>query len=121
MPLRRTDAPGYDAAMRVRLRQLIERFVTHSDAAMSGELRRAALRHGSRTVGVERDGGELPEQMRVYADKVGLRAHTVTDEDVAALRAAGDSEAEIYELTVGVALGASLARYELGLRALGEG
>ena len=41
-----------------------------------------------------------------------------TDEDVAALKTAGYSEDQILEATLAAALGASLARFELGLSLL---
>ena len=39
-----------------------------------------------------------------YLDKVRLRAYTITDADVEALKSAGCSEDEIFEQTVGVAI-----------------
>jgi hypothetical protein len=45
----------------------------------------------------------------------------VTDEDIAALKAAGRTEEEIFEISVAVATGAALQRLDAGLRALGGG
>ena len=53
-----------------------------------------------------------------YLEKVRHNAYKVTDEEVAALLASGHTEDEIYEATVGAALGAAAERYEAGLRAL---
>jgi len=67
-------------------------------------------------------GGEdaaIPEDLRPYVDKVALNAYKVTDDDVESLRAAGYSEDAIFELTLAAALGASRARLDAGLRAMG--
>ena len=60
-----------------------------------------------------------PADFRAYLDKVRGEAHTVTDEDVEALKAAGHSEDEIFEQTVSAAVGAGLERVDAGLQALG--
>jgi alkylhydroperoxidase family enzyme len=60
-----------------------------------------------------------PPEMTPYLEKVRARAYTVTDEDVAALRAAGFSEEEIFEQTVAVAVAEGLRRLETGLRVVG--
>jgi alkylhydroperoxidase family enzyme len=85
------------------------------------EVRRAAAERAARAGGgsIDGAGGEpLPEVFAAYLDKVAAHAWKVTDEDVAALRAAGIDEDAIYEATVAAAVGASLARMEAGLRAL---
>jgi alkylhydroperoxidase family enzyme len=63
-------------------------------------------------------GGDVPEVLRAYVDKVKRHAYQVTDEDVAALLAAGYSEDQIFELTVSCAVGAGRRRREAGLRAI---
>lgn len=52
-----------------------------------------------------------------YLDKVRGAAHRVTDEEVAALRAAGHSDDEVFELTVAASFGAARARLDAGLAA----
>jgi alkylhydroperoxidase family enzyme len=59
-----------------------------------------------------------PEAMRRYLEKVHARASTITDADVAALKAAGVSEDEIFEQTVGAAIAEGLRRFEAADRAL---
>ena len=59
-----------------------------------------------------------PAVLLGYLDKVRTRAYTVTDEEVAALKAAGCTEDEIFEQTVRVAVGEGLRRLEAGLRVL---
>jgi hypothetical protein len=68
--------------------------------------------------GAAASGGDVPEALRTYVDKVSRHAYKVTDEDVAALRAAGYSEDQIFELTVSCAVGAGMRRHDAGLRAI---
>jgi alkylhydroperoxidase family enzyme len=60
-----------------------------------------------------------PEAMSAYLAKVGDRAFTVTDEDVAVLRGEGCSEDEIFEQTVGVAIREGLRRLDRAGEVLG--
>jgi alkylhydroperoxidase family enzyme len=59
-----------------------------------------------------------PPDFATYLDKVRTQAYRVTDADVQALKDAGYSEDEIFELTVSAAVAAGLARLEAGLAAL---
>ena len=63
-------------------------------------------------------GPALPPEIDAYVDKVARHAYRVTDEDIAALRAAGHGEDAIFEITLSAALGAGLVRMERGLAAL---
>ena len=63
-------------------------------------------------------GRPVPPAAAAYVDKVRTGAHAVTAADVAALKAAGMSEDEIFELTVSIAVGVGLGRLEAGLEAL---
>jgi hypothetical protein len=54
-----------------------------------------------------------------YLGKVRDRAYAVTDDDVAALVAAGHSEDELFEQTVAVAIAEGLRRLDAGLAAIG--
>jgi alkylhydroperoxidase family enzyme len=47
------------------------------------------------------------------------RAYTVTDADVESLKAAGCSEDEIFEQTVGVAIAQGLRRFDAAMEAIG--
>ena len=71
------------------------------------DLRRAAF-----------DDAGLDEPMRTLIDKVANHAYLVTDEDVAAVRAAGLSEDQIFELVVCAAIGQASRQYEHALAAL---
>ncbi|HEV2593306.1 MAG TPA: hypothetical protein VGU02_15595 [Gaiellaceae bacterium] len=53
-----------------------------------------------------------PAAMSAYLEKVHLHAHRVTDDDVAALKAAGISEDEIFEQTVAAAIAEGLRRFD---------
>ncbi len=57
-------------------------------------------------------------RLLAYLAKVRTRAHAITDADVAAVLAAGHSEDEVFEHTVGTALGAAIERVAAGLAAL---
>src|SRR5260370_37552051 len=53
-------------------------------------------------------------------DKVAMRPTRITDEDVAAVKASGLSEDQIFELVVCAALGQATRQYETALEALAE-
>lgn len=63
---------------------------------------------------------EVPQTLAPFTEKVHRHAYRVVDADVAALRAAGYTEDEIFEATVAAAVGAGFARLDAGLRALKE-
>lgn len=71
------------------------------------ELRRAAF-----------DNAGLDEPIRTLLDKVAYRSYRVTDEDVAAVGAAGLSEDQIFEITVCAAVGQATRQYTGALEAL---
>ena len=58
--------------------------------------------------------------VRALVDKIARRAWTVTDADVAAAKAAGVSEDEIFELTVCAAYGQATRQLNAALAALDE-
>ena len=64
--------------------------------------------------------GNVPEPWAAYVAKVRDASYQVTDDDVAALKATGCTEEEIFEMTVAAALGAALHRLDLGLRAMDQ-
>lgn len=61
---------------------------------------------------------QAPPDFDMYLDKVRRHAYTITDEEVRALKDAGHSENEIFELTVSAAVAAGLERLDAGLRTL---
>lgn len=60
----------------------------------------------------------LDEPLRTLIDKVANRAYQVTDEDIAAVRAAGLSEDQIFEVVVCAAIGQANRQYSSALAAL---
>lgn len=60
-----------------------------------------------------------PAEMDDYLSKVRDRAYAVVDGDVAALRAAGFSEDEIFEQTVAVAIAEGLRRLDIANEVIG--
>jgi hypothetical protein len=62
--------------------------------------------------------GELGGLLGQYLDKVRTNAVEVTDAEVEALRLAGHSDDQLFELTVAASLGAALDRLSAGLVAL---
>ena len=75
-------------------------------------LRRAVLEHAPGT----RDS--VPPAITRYVEKVAHHAYRVTDEDIAALRSAGQSDDSLFEITVAAAVGAALHRLDRGMAAL---
>jgi len=80
-------------------RALVAR-VLDSDGTSPAKLRRAAF-----------DNAGLSEPIRTLIGKVAYRAYSVTDEDVAAVRAAGLSEDQIFEIVVCAAIGQANRQY----------
>jgi len=94
-------------------RALVARILDGDGKAPPG-LRRAAF-----------DNAALDEPMRTLIEKVAYHAYRVTDEDVAAVRAAGMSEDQIFEIVVSAAVGQASRQHKSALAALtsatGEG
>jgi alkylhydroperoxidase family enzyme len=64
------------------------------------------------------DDAALPEPLGSLVEKVAKHAHDVTDDDIAAVRASGLSEDQIFEIVVCAAVGQATRQYELALAAL---
>jgi hypothetical protein len=94
-------------------RELVAR-VLEGDGKAAPELRRAAFENAG-----------LSEPIRALIDKVAHHAYRVTDEDVAAVRAAGLSEDQIFEIVICAAIGQASRQYNSALATLagatGEG
>ena len=88
--------------------KLVDR-ILEGDARASRDDRRAAFRN---------DG--VPAPARALIDKVTNHAYRVTDDDVAAAKAGGVSEDEIFELSVCAAIGQSTRQLDSALAALDE-
>ena len=93
-----------------RYAHLVQRFrdaVISTPGRLSAETRRAVL-----------EGSSAGPETEAYLDKVRRHAYRVTDEDIAALRAAGWDDERLYELTIAAAVGQGLRRLDLGMAAL---
>lgn len=99
-------------AGRQRRFERLGRRVLHGPGRLDARWRQAAAR---------RDTAALPEELRHYVAKVHDHAYRIVDDDLAALRAAGYSEDQVFELTVAAAVGAGLDRLERARRALEGG
>lgn len=66
------------------------------------------------------DNAGLDEPLRTLVEKVAVRAYQVTDEDFAAVRAAGLSEDQIFEVVVCAAIGQANRQYSGALAALAD-
>lgn len=64
------------------------------------------------------DNTGLPDPLRTLVDKVARQAHLVTDGDVAAARAAGLTEDQIFEIVVCAAVGQANRQYDIACAAL---
>ncbi len=91
-----------DPLRRTLVARILERVATAPRA-----LRRAAF-----------DNHGLSERVALLVEKVAHHAYKVTDEDVAAVRAAGLSEDQIFEIVVYAAVGQSMRQYDAGRAAL---
>jgi len=66
-------------------------------------------------------GEDIAPDLAAYVDKVALHAYKVTDEDLAALQRAGNSDDVLFETTVSAALGAPWPARARAQRAAGRG
>lgn len=98
-----SETPSRHAELAAAVRQA----VFESDGCTPLEVRRAA---GA--------GDPLPAPWGAYAAQVRDRSYQTTDTDIAALRAAGCPEEEIFEVTVAAAMGAAFRRFDAGLHAM---
>jgi len=73
--------------------------------------------HARRRAAFENAG--LAEPLSTLVDKVAKHASEVTDEDIAAARASGLGEDQIFEIVVCAAIGQATRQYDAALAALG--
>src|SRR5918992_309104 len=64
------------------------------------------------------DNAGFAEPLSMLVEKVAKHAYKVTDEDIAAARASGLSEDQIFEIVVCAAVGQSTRQYDTALAAL---
>lgn len=83
--------------------------ILEGDGTASHSQRRAAF-----------DNAGLDAPLTMLIDKVAKHAYKVTDEDIAAAKASGLSEDQIFELVVCAAVGQATRQYDTGLAVLVE-
>jgi hypothetical protein len=88
-------------------RRLVVARILEGDGTASPAQRRAAF-----------DNAGLSEPLGRLIDKVAQQAAKVTDEDIAAARASGLSEDQIFEVVVCAAIGQATRQYDAALAAL---
>ena len=64
------------------------------------------------------ENAALPEPLHTLIDKVALSSYRVTDSDIAAVKAAGFSEDQIFELVICAAVGQSTRQFSAAMSAL---
>jgi alkylhydroperoxidase family enzyme len=99
------------------IKKLLEAFFTRP-ADTPPELRQSVTAYAARVSGADRPSGDVPDEIAGYIEIVARHAYRVTDEDFLKLKKSGYSENQIFEITLGAALGAGLARLEHGMSAL---
>lgn len=87
----------------------VRRAILDGNGKASGEARRRAY-------GGEGEAGAVAS----YVRKVATEAARITDEDVAAVRAAGLDDDTIFELSVAAAVGQASRQYDAAVAALDE-
>ena len=90
-----------------RARKAVVARILEGDGTASHAQRRAAF-----------DNAGLAAPLNTLIDKVAKRAYTVTDEDIAAARASGLSEDQIFEIVVCAAIGQATRQYDTAFAAL---
>lgn len=94
--------------------------VLHGPGETSALLRQAVASRAAPKGANAGEPGPLPPGLAPFVDRLAHDPGNLGSADITALRVAGYDEDEIFELAVGVALGAALGRLELGLAALQE-
>ena len=104
---------------RDKIQNVFNRFLTGSGQTKPA-MRQALMQQAASIAGqpVEDSLLSVPEDLQNYIKKVALYAYKVTNKDIKELKEAGYTEREIYEITIGVAIGISQARLDLGLQLL---
>jgi signal transduction histidine kinase len=92
-----------------RARKALVARILEGDGRTSHALRRAAF-----------DNAGIAVPLAMLIDKVAKHAYKVTDEDIAAARASGLNEDQIFELVVCAAIGQATRQYDTALAALVE-
>lgn len=90
-----------------RARAALTKRILEGDGKADRALRKAAF-----------DRANVPESVRALVEKVTSQAAQIGDADIAAVKTAGLSEDQIFEVVVCAAIGQSTRQYESALAAL---
>ena len=95
--------------------QAMKALLTHP-ATLTHDLRKRIEAYAAKRSGGERDDQAIPEELIGYVNKIIFHAYQITDEDIQSLKDTGYTEDNIFEITLCASMGASLGRYESGMR-----
>lgn len=99
---------------------LVRRVLTSASAHSSPGVRRAVYDYVAALTRKAAPPADVPPAAEPYLRKVALNAYKVLDREVDALRAAGSTTDDIFEMTVAAAVSAGVTRMEIALAALAE-
>lgn len=107
-------------AVPVHVTRLLNTVRAGSSAISTPALRSAVVDHAAALSLEQPNPAPIPADLEPYVRTVACHAYKVLDREVEALRAAGYSVDEVFEITVSAAVGAAFARMEVALAALEE-
>jgi len=111
---------GEDGLLRPVELTLAREHLLSTDGELEPALRQAIEAHAARAWGGQRSEavGGIPEAITEYVNRLALYAYRLTDELFDGLKTSGYSEAQIFEITLAGALGASFVAIERLFEAL---
>ena len=108
------------ASLPENVKNLVQRVLTSPAVRSSPDVRHAVYRYVAALTRNVAPSTSVPPAADPYLRKVALYAYKVLDREVEAMRAAGSSVDEVFEITVAAAVSAGVTRMELALAALEE-
>lgn len=108
------------ATLPEEVKGLVSRVLTSRSARSSAELRRAVYDHVAALTRGEEPAAQVPPETQTYIRKLALNAYKVLDREVDAMRSAGHSVDDVFEMTVAGSVSAGVTRLEIALAALEE-
>jgi hypothetical protein len=108
------------ASLPDNVNNLVERVLTSESAHSAADLRRAVYDYVAALTRGEAPAAAVPPAAEPYLRKVAFDAYKVLDREVDAVRAAGLSVDDVFEMTVTAAVSAGVTRMEIALAALEE-
>lgn len=100
--------------------QLVARVLGSGAARSAPGLRRAVYDHVAALTRRASEPPAIPAELEKYIGKVALDAYKVLDREVDAIRAAGYSVDDTFEITVAASVAAGVERMKIALAALEE-